>query len=255
MHLSIGRHPILRHCPWLLAGLLLTGCVRMDVLPTADAGRVMPLSEPKSFDVANVQPERDPTKTYRIGARDVLRVDVRKDPALGGEYTVTEEGNILLPNIDSVHVAGLAAEEVQAELDKMLEKYIREPDVKVGVKEYNSKVIYVVGQVNQPGPQVMRADMLTLQEAIFGAGLPTPQAAMQRTQISRPGLNRPDLVYEVDLTDIIYKGKMRENILLQPNDIVYVPSRYSTNLRSAIQEFFGPVEDVRRYQSQIFIAR
>jgi polysaccharide biosynthesis/export protein len=239
---------------WAAVVLLLTGCVKMDLLPTNDAGSIMPLSSPKSFDVSNVQLERDPTQIYRVGARDVIRVDVRKDTSLSGEYTITEEGNILLPNISTVHVADLTAEEIEHALNKMLDKYIRNPEVKVGIKEYKSKVIFVVGQVASPGPQIMRADMLTLEEAIFGAGLPTSQAAMHRAYVIRPDLNNP-IVYEVDLTDIIYKGKHRENILLRPNDRVYVPTRYSTNLRSVIQELMGPVEDVQRYRNQVFIAR
>jgi polysaccharide export outer membrane protein len=233
----------------LLLGLVLpAGCVRMEMLPTNDAGRIMPYSEPKPFDVSNVPLERNPTQIYRIGPRDTVRVDVRKDPTLSGEYPVTDEGNVLLPNIGPVHVAELTAPEIEEALNRMLERYIREPDVKVGVKEYRSKVIYVVGQVANPGPQVMRADMMTLEEAIFGAGLPTPDAAMQRTLVVRPDLNRP-IVYEVDLADIIYKGKLRENILLRPNDRVYVPSRYSANFRDALHEVFGPFEDIERYRS------
>ena len=112
----------------------------------------------------------------------------------------------------------------------------------------------MVGQVAKPGPLTMRADMLTLEEAIFGAGLPTSEAAMARTLVVRPDLNHP-LVYEIDLTDIIYKGKLRENILLKPNDRVYVPSRYSTNLRAAIREVLGPYEEIKRAQSDVYLSQ
>jgi polysaccharide biosynthesis/export protein len=230
----------------LLAGAaILTGCVRMQVLPTGAPGLRMPLSEPRPVANLDVPHSKDPSKIYRIGPRDVLRIDVRKDPTLtiATGYPVTEEGNILVPNIGPVQVANLTTREVEDKVNSILSQYIREPDVKVGVMQYLSKVIYVVGQVNRPGRQVMRADMLTLQEAIFDAGLPASEAAMQRTKVITPDPQHP-VVRQIDLTDILYKGKMSENILLKPNDIVYVPARYSSNLSAVIAELTRPIDQV-----------
>lgn len=236
----------------LVLPFVATGCMRLNVLNHGDNGAVRPLSEPRPFDYSTVPQERNPTQTYRVGGGDVIRIDVYKDPSFTGDYAVTDEGNILLPNIGPISVVDLTTDEIQERVNKELERYIREPEAIVGIREYNSKVVYVVGQVNRPGPLVMRADMLTLEEAIFGAGLPTAQAAMHRAVVIRPDPYEP-VVYNVDLSDIIYQGKLRENILLRPNDRVYVPSRYSTNLRAAIRELLGPVEDVQRARSRILI--
>lgn len=225
---------------WILT---LGGCVRMQVLPTEKKEVTMPLSEPRPVDHLRVPHRKDPTKTYRIGPRDIIRVDVRKDPTLSQVYMVTEEGNILLPNIGAFKVSNLTTPQAEQRLNTVLAQYIREPEAKVGVQDYRSKVVYVVGQVNNPGPQPMRADMLTLQEAIFAAGLPTAQAAIQRTHVISPAMEHP-IVRQIDLTDILYKGRMAENMLLRPNDIVYVPARYSINLTSAMLELVGPLEQV-----------
>lgn len=228
----------------LLAGwvVMLSGCVRMAVLPKADESITGAMSQPRQVDKLKVPLERDPTKVYRIGARDAIRVDVRKDPSLSQTYFVTEEGNILLPNIGPLQVANLTTQEIQTRLNGILAQYIREPEVKVGVQDYRSKTISVVGQVRNQGPQIMRADMLTLQEAIFNAGLITPEAAPQRTQVITPDPENP-VVRQIDLSDIIYKGKMRENILLKPGDIVYVPARYSVNLAAAIHDLLRPANE------------
>lgn len=244
---------------WLLGIVVLAlplsiaGCVKANVLPTSEEGRVMALAEPRPVDDPALPLDRDETQIYRVGPKDVIRIDVRKDPTLSGEYAITDEGNILLPTVGPIHVSDLTVEEIENSMNQSLTRYIIEPDVKVGVKEYKSKVIYVVGQVASPGPQVMRADMMTLEEAIYGAGMPTSDAAMQRTHVIRPDLNNPTY-FEVDLTDIIYRGRLRENVLLRPNDRVYVPSRYTTNLRAAMRELLGPIEDVQRTRSQVFIS-
>ncbi len=46
---------------------------------------------------ATIPLEKDPTKHYRVGPKDVLRVDERADPEISNIYTVTARGNILLP--------------------------------------------------------------------------------------------------------------------------------------------------------------
>jgi polysaccharide export outer membrane protein len=238
-----------------IASAWTSACLRKDFLPTDEEGKFVAYSEPRPFELADVKLDRDPKLVYHIGPHDVLRLDVRKDPTLSGDYAVTDEGNILVPNIGTIHVDDLTADQVQEQIDKLLAVYIHEPEVKVGIKEYRSKVVFVVGQVAKPGPLMMRADMMTLEEAIFGAGLPTSEAAMYRTLVVRPDLNRP-IHYTVDLNDIIYKGKMRENILLRPNDRVYVPSRYSTNLRAMINEALGPYEDIQRARSNsVFLTK
>jgi polysaccharide export outer membrane protein len=229
---------------------VLTGCVRMAVLPLADEGIDRPLAEPRPTDELTVPLEKDPTKMYRVGPNDVLRVDVRKDPTLSQLYTVTAEGNVLLPNIGPVLVSDMTTQEIERGLNEMLTQFIREPDVKVGVQDYRSKVIWVIGQVNKPGPQVMRADVLKLHEAIYAAGLPGSEAALKRTRVITPDDKSP-IVRQIDLTGILYEGRMAEDILLEPNDIVYVPARYSSNLSAAIRELIKPAQDITSLRARM----
>jgi polysaccharide export outer membrane protein len=225
----------------LAAGALTPGCLRVNVMPQPKHEVVASMSEPKPVDRLVVPREKDPTKQYRIGPRDVLRIDVRKDPAISqvGGYMVTEEGNILLPYIGAVQVADLTSSEAEKKLNTLLAEYIREPDAKVGLLDYRSKYIYVVGQVARPGRQIMRADMMTLQEAVFNAGLATPDAALTRAKVITPADEYP-IVLQIDLTNIIFKGRMAENIMLQPGDIVYVPAKQSANLTAAIIDLIRP---------------
>lgn len=196
--------------------------MKLNVLPGAKQQLTAPLSAPREGSQLEYELTKPANRIYRVGPKDVLQVDVRKDPTLTKTYTVTAEGNILLPNIGALRVAELTASEIESRLNETLSAYIREPDAKVGVQDYQSKVIYVVGQVANPGPQPMKADMLTVQEAVFGAGLPTPEASLKRTHVITPDYEKP-VVRQVNLNDILYKGRMADNILLRPNDIVYVP--------------------------------
>ncbi|HOE96450.1 MAG TPA: polysaccharide biosynthesis/export family protein [Candidatus Sumerlaeota bacterium] len=235
-----------------LALMLPAGCYRAKVLPTVDEEYAIPLSEPRLVDHADVPLDEDPTQTYHVGLRDKLKIDVRKDPDLSGSYEVNLEGEIFLPLIGTAKVEGLTTEEIEELLTEKLSQYIREPDVHVGMEEYNSKLIYVIGQVRQPGPLRMEADALTLRQAVFGAGLPTPDAALKRCHVISPDYEDP-VVYQIDLSEVLYQGKMRENILLRPDDIVYLPAKYATNISNTIRELLRPIRDVEDLQRNRFL--
>lgn len=231
--------------PALSAGLILLvaltmGCLRVNVMPKAQSELTVGMSEPRPVDNLKV-PKMDVAHQYQIGPLDILRIDVRKDPTISQQpgYLVTDEGNVVLPYIGSVQVVDLTVTQAEEKLNKLLSEYIREPDVKVGILQYRSKFIYVVGQVARPGKIYMRADQLTLQEAMFMAGLPTPDAAPNRTKIITPSETQP-IVRQVDTTNLIYKGRMAENMLLKPYDIVYVPAKQSANLTVAIFDLIRP---------------
>ena len=225
--------------------VLTTACVRMDALPKSDPGIRSQVSQPFTQEQMPIKVSQEATHQYRIGANDVLRVDVLKDPELSREdgYTVTEEGNILMPNVGAIKVVDLTTEEAEKVIAKKLARIIKAPVVKVGVQEYRSKFIYVVGEVASPGQQVMRADALTLLEAITRAGLPTPDASLKRVHLITPDDENP-ITQQVDLTDILYKGKMKHNALLSPGDIVFVPARQASNVSKMIAELVRPGSEV-----------
>jgi polysaccharide export outer membrane protein len=224
----------------VLAMLAAGGCVRMNVLPTAEEGTVEPMAQPNPVDKLPVELTRDPTIPYRVGPEDVLRVDVRNDPELNGLYTVTAEGNILLPNIGPVMVDEMTTDEIRENLVIILSEYIKEPDVKVGVQDYLSKIVYVMGQVRRPGEVNMNADQLTVYEAVVAAGLPTTDAALDRTRVITPGVEKA-LVRQINLAEVLYEGLYEENVLLAPGEIVYIPAKYNTNLAGVVSELLRPM--------------
>lgn len=235
---------------WILPAIvMLSGCVRVNmlqtqpVLPRGEGPLMQPVAEPRPAAQATIPLEKDPTKHYRVGPKDVLRVDERADPEISNIYTVTAEGNILLPYIGPVKVADQTVDEIRENLKKVLSATIREPNPQVGVQQYLSKVVYVVGQVSTPGPVVMNADLLTVQQAVIAAGFPTPDAALKKCRVITPHPTHP-IVREINLDDILYRGKMEQNMMLSPNDYVYIPSKYNVNLGGAIDEVLRPFQGI-----------
>jgi polysaccharide export outer membrane protein len=155
-----------------------------------------------------------------LGAGDVLEVRVFQEPELSGAYQVGPQGDIIFPLCKRVVVGGLtangAAEKLRARLS---EGFMRNPQVSVLVKEYNSKKVFVFGEVQKPGTFAFQ-DGMSIVQALTLAGGFTRNAAQNNTSVTRL-VNGQEVKSKVNVQDIAL-GKA-PNVTLEPGDIVYVP--------------------------------
>ncbi|MBI3997021.1 MAG: polysaccharide biosynthesis/export family protein [Candidatus Omnitrophica bacterium] len=177
---------------------------------------------------------------YTLGRDDAIRIQVRNQPEFSGDFLIGPEGEIQYNYLGDIPIAGLTKYEVQQVLEKMLARYIRVPAVNVTIVGYNSKVVYVIGEVNRPGKYIMRGDVIKLREAIIAAGLPTGTAALRRTHVIKPDLRKPR-DRKVDLKRILYKGKLKDDIDLYPGEIVVVPSTVLASVNSFLSQLLNPL--------------
>ena len=113
-------------------------------------------------------------KAYRIGAQDVLDISVLGVADLTRTVQVTSGGTITLPLVRTVNAAGRTQGELEAELTARLSKtYLQNPQVTVGVKEFNSQRITVDGAVQKPGIFAKQGEMSLLQAIAQAQGLTT----------------------------------------------------------------------------------
>lgn len=101
---------------------------------------------------------------YKIGPLDVLDISVFKVPDLTKEVQVAEDGSINYPLIGDTPAAGKTAHELEQELKKKLgAKYLRDPQVTVFVKEYNSQRVTVSGAVKTAGVYAIKGSTSLMQ--------------------------------------------------------------------------------------------
>lgn len=155
-----------------------------------------------------------------LGAGDVVEVRVFQEPELSGVYQVGTDGDIIFPLCKSVSVGGLtanlAAESIR---DCLARKYMRDPQVSVLVKEYNSKKVFVFGEVQKPGTFPYQDGMSVVQAVTLAGGF-TKTAAQNSTSVTRH-VGGTETKIKVSVQDIAL-GKA-SNFTLEPGDIVYVP--------------------------------
>jgi polysaccharide export outer membrane protein len=104
---------------------------------------------------------------YRLGAGDKLRVIVFGEDTLGGEFVVSNNGDVQLPLIGKVKVLGRTIPEFQAEVETRLrDGYLNDP--KVSAEILNYRPFFILGEVQKPGQYPYTA-ALTVMNAVATA--------------------------------------------------------------------------------------
>ncbi|MBU2102943.1 MAG: polysaccharide biosynthesis/export family protein [Candidatus Omnitrophica bacterium] len=177
--------------------------------------------------------------TYTLGPDDVISVDVRRHPEFSGKFTINSEGKIEYKYVGDVIIVGLTKDEVKERLSTILSEYIIEPDINVQIDAYLSKVFYVVGEVGRPGKFYMRGNTITVREALVQSGLPTYASAMRRCRLITPDKIGKDNYTEVDVYKLLYEGDLRQDLVMKPADVLYVPA----TVLAKIIRVIAPVKD------------
>jgi polysaccharide export outer membrane protein len=160
---------------------------------------------------------------YIIGPLDEVSVTVRSpipQPEFSGHnYRVQNDGTIILPNLTNpVKIGGMNVQQAREVIRKALmdSRQYQDPQVDVNVTDYRHTTVTVQGAVRGPGSVQMRADRMTIPDAISAAGGFLPGAG-SRVWV-RGGPNRPkpepgilvDETGEVYRKDDILQGKVQD---------------------------------------------
>ena len=165
----------------------------------------------------------DPLK-YKLGPDDVVEITVMRHPEFSGTYPINLEGKIQYKFVGDIEVQGMTKQEIENKVKEIISNYVISPEVNVTVTEYKSKVIYVLGEVGQPGKYYMRSETIPVREAVVQAGLPTLSAAMRKCRIVTPDKDGKVKTRAVDLYSVLYGGNLQYNLDMHPGDVLYVPA-------------------------------
>ena len=159
---------------------------------------------------------------YTIGAKDLLTITVFEVPELNITVRVSEDGDIALPLLGIVKVEGLNRLRLEQKLAAMLEKsYLKNAQVTVFIKEYQSQRVSVMGAVKNAGTYELIGRMTLLQILSQAGGL--SGEAGDRIVVIRQYADGSSASLVIDIEELMVKGTAKFNIPLQAGDIVNVP--------------------------------
>jgi len=194
----------------LLQLFVLAACSTSAPMPTAGAPRGATSTEvPQS---------------YIIGPGDALRILVLRNADLNADVTVRPDGRISTPLVNDVVAVGKTPTQLGKDIETALGQFVRGPTVSVIVTQPTSRFsqVRVVGQAVSPKAIPYRSGMTVLDLVIEVGGL-SQFAAGNRAKIIRylPGGQTKEI--HVRLHDLVDKGRITENIPLEPGDILFIP--------------------------------
>lgn len=225
----------------ILKTLVLAGLVLAPMAAQAQGARSTPTAQPASR-IAASRPAPAPApaseaptaartaavstirpwneQEYRLGPGDKLRVEVYKEEQLSQSLQVRPDGKITLPLVGDMTATGRTPIELRDALTSSLKEYVTNPVVTVIVVEATAAQVYVVGEVSNPGTQVMQGPLTALQALAQAGGL-KEFANAGDIRILRKGSTGLQQSIDFDYKAAL-KGKI-EPVYLQPGDTIVVP--------------------------------
>jgi protein involved in polysaccharide export with SLBB domain len=185
-------------------------------------GKMLPIygamlfrNPPSTFAPLNFVPV---TPDYVVGPGDELLIQAWGQVTLNSRFTVDRSGSIYVPQVGSIHVAGLSFGQLQDYLKGQMGRVFRNFDLNVNMGQLRSIQVFVVGQARRPGSYTI-SSLSTLTNALFATGGPTPQGSMRHIQLKRSG----KVLVDFDLYDLLERGDKSNDIQLLPGDVIYIP--------------------------------
>lgn len=159
---------------------------------------------------------------YRLGPGDRFAFFVRGRPDISREnIIVSPDGEVALPRVGILQVAGQTLSQVTATLTERLRLFYDEPDVTLIMTAFNNNRVFVLGRVANPGAVNFTGRGTLLEALSLAGGLPvdTVRSFLTRCMIVRGR----DMVIWIDLRDLLENGNMALNASLRNNDILFIP--------------------------------
>ena len=157
---------------------------------------------------------------YRLGNGDVLEVQVAGRLDVNrAQVIVDPEGNVNIPPLGSIEVAGLTLLEANRKISERARSLLRFADVSIAVSSPRVFDVTVSGEVERPGTVPAQATQ-RLHELVLNAGGVTPRGSVRHVDVTSNGTTR-----QVDLLRFELGGDLSQNPYVVDNMRVHVPAR------------------------------
>ena len=155
---------------------------------------------------------------YVLGPGDELQIRVWGQVEANLRVVVDRAGQIYIPQVGEISVAGIHYGELEQHLKREISKSFKNFNLTANIGRLRSIQVVVVGNARYPGTYTI-SSLSTLVNAVFVSGGPAPQGSLRHIQVRRDGATITDF----DLYDLLIKGDKSKDVRLQPGDVLYIP--------------------------------
>jgi polysaccharide export outer membrane protein len=190
----------------------------------------------------------------KIVTDDILTIDIynmnqksnimKKDATIlnksenNNEYIVSADGTIYLPLLQETKVVGFTAKELSKKLTYEYSRYLKQPYVKVSIKNHK---VFVLGEVEKQGIVPLKGNSISIIEALSYCGGLTDHAARNNIRI----INKENGKYKIRTLDMSRLETLNiDNLILKHNSIVYVEPRSSKAIKVGVQDYLPIIQAI-----------
>ncbi len=140
---------------------------------------------------------------------------------------VSPDGKISYLQARNVTARGLTVDELRAALDERLADYFRSPRTMIMPREFRSKRFHIMGSVKRSGSYIMNRPVTVIEAVAQAEGMRTglfDHNTIELADLERSFLVRGSKRMNVDFKKLFHQGDLSQNILLEPDDYIYVPN-------------------------------
>jgi protein involved in polysaccharide export with SLBB domain len=155
---------------------------------------------------------------YVLGPGDQLLIRVWGKIDLESSVTVDRNGQIFLPKVGTLSVAGLHYEQLESYLRAAIGNLYKGFELNVTMGQLRSIQIFILGSARQPGAYTV-SSLSTLVNALFASGGPSATGSMRQIQLRRGN----QVLTDFDIYDLLRRGDKSHDVQLLPGDVIYIP--------------------------------
>lgn len=179
---------------------------------------------------------------YRLGPGDVVDIVVIGHEDLRRELPLRPDGRISFAFVGDVPAADRTVEELRADLERQLARYLRYPQVTVLVKKAREAQFAILGKVVRPGMYPIDSHTTILTALALSQGLASGQyegSTIEIADLKNAFLVRRGKVVPVDFEALVRRGDTRQDVSLEDGDYLYLPSSLAQEVH-ILGEVFKP---------------
>ena len=155
---------------------------------------------------------------YVIGPGDELRIRIWGNVNVQDNVSVNRSGDVYLPEVGPVHVAGLPYSALESHLREAVGRVFRNFNLTADVGQIRAIQVYVTGEARRPGVYTISA-LSTLVDALFSSGGPSVEGTLRRIEVHRNGTS----ITAFDLYKFLIDGDKSKDVKLLDGDVIYIP--------------------------------
>ena len=154
---------------------------------------------------------------YLIGPGDEVKILLWGRVNAQYNLTVDRDGKITIPQLGPIFVAGMTFEDMSKKIVTQTEQMVG-ANIDITMGSLKTIPIFILGDVRRPGAYTI-GSFATITDALLLAGGPSEIGSMRKVQLRR----KNNLMTTLDLYDLFLRGDKSKDMILQADDVVFVP--------------------------------